>query len=371
MAEVKQPPSWLIPTRYRTLPRWAALAVLVLLVGAITAGLWVKPPAINVEQPSKMHHEERGADVRLYKRIVAEMRGGADYYNAAADGLRAGHFPLKPFAAFRLPTLAAFQAYTPEFLPRIVMILLVLATAFAWYARLKSVFGSFAPAAIGALLGLSGSAIMTEPLMLMFHESWAAILIALSLALRRDGKWAASVVAGFAAVMIRETAIAYVLGMAVLAFLGGKRREALGWTAIVPVFGAYLAWHAAHVAAVVMPTDLRSPGWIGLGGWSFYISATHLTTALTELPKWCAAILVPLAWFGWAGLRADLGLRAAAIIGGYGLVMMIFARPDNFYWGLLTAPILLCGFVFVPAAFRDIFAALKQGHLDSGAPARQ
>lgn len=371
MAEMTPASGWLVETRYRFLPRWAALAVVLLLFGAIVAGLSVTPPPINVEQPQAMAPGERGADVRLYTRIVAEMRGGANYYHAAAHGLRAGHFPLKPFAAFRLPTLATFHAYTPEILPRIVMVLLVFATVFAWFARLRDMFGSFAPAAIGALLGLSGSAILTEPLMLMFHESWAAILIALSLALRRDGKWIASAVAGFVAVMIRETAIAYVLGMAVLALLGGKRREALGWAAIIPVFAAYLAWHAVQAAAVALPNDLRSPGWIGLGGWSFYLSSTHLTTGLASFPKWTAAILVPLAWFGWAGLRSALGVRTVATIAGYGLVMMIFARPDNFYWGLLTAPVMLSGLAFVPAASLDIFAALKQHHLDSAAPARQ
>lgn len=366
------PPSgWLIPTRYQGLPRWAAVVALLLLLGAMAGGLWVRPPAINVEQPAQMQPQERGADVRLYNRVVADMRQGADYYEAAAAGLRAGHFPLKPILAFRLPTLAAFHAWTPEGLPRITMFLLVIATALAWFTRFREMFGSPYPAAIAALLGLSGAAMMTEPLMLMFHESWAAILIALSLALRRDGKWVASALAGFAAVMIRETAIAYVLGMAVLAFLGGKRREALGWAAIVPVFAAYLAWHAAQVSAVVLPSDLRSPGWNAFEGWPFYISSMRLTTALTPLPQWLCAILVPLAWFGWAGSRSAMGLRALMTVAGYGLMLALFARPDNFYWGLLTAPILLVGFVFLPAAFRDIFAALKQGHLDSGAPARQ
>lgn len=39
-------------------------------------------------------------------------------------------------------------------------------------------------------------------------------------------------------------------------------------------------------------------------------------------------------------------------------MLSVFGRLDTFYWGLLIAPVLLVGLVFVPDALRDLSSAV-------------
>jgi hypothetical protein len=39
---------------------------------------------------------------------------------------------------------------------------------------------------------------------------------------------------------------------------------------------------------------------------------------------------------------------------------MVFGRPENFYWGLITAPILAVGLCFAPRAIGDLVRRLVQ-----------
>ena len=39
-------------------------------------------------------------------------------------------------------------------------------------------------------------------------------------------------------------------------------------------------------------------------------------------------------------------------------MLALFARADTFYWALLATPLSLMGIAFVPAALRDLAAAL-------------
>ncbi|MBB5685183.1 hypothetical protein [Sphingobium boeckii] len=311
-----------------------------------------------------------GTDARLYQTIVTEMDRGASYYPAAAEALRAGGFPLRPFIAFRLPTLATLLTLLPAPMPRGMIFLLIAAVVALWTARLSEAFGSRTRLAIGAALILCGSVVAAQPGMILFHETWAALLIALSLALRRRDRWIGSVVAGLCAVLIRETAIAYVLAMGILALIDGKKREGAAWGAVIAVFAGYLLWHVGQVAAVTSAADPVSSGWNGMGGWTFFIAAMRLTTPLTLFPQWLSAILIPLALLGWISWRTPFALRTSLTLIGYAVMLMVFARPDNFYWGLLIAPLLLLGLMFVPAALTDLIVPFRRPALDSDAAAR-
>ena len=52
---------------------------------------------------------QANADLDLYENIINHVAAGENYYDAAARELRLGNYPLKPFVAFRLPTLAVVQ----------------------------------------------------------------------------------------------------------------------------------------------------------------------------------------------------------------------------------------------------------------------
>jgi hypothetical protein len=58
---------------------------------------------------------------------------------------------------------------------------------------------------------------------------------------------------------------------------------------------------------------------------------------------------------GLAGAEDARARRAAVIVAGYLAGFLVVGRPDNYYWGLLYAPLLPVGFLLAPAALRDLF----------------
>ena len=329
----------------------AALAALLLL--SLTALAVPGPPALDA---STGVGSDVQTDLMLYEKIVGGVKGGDNYYHVAADALRAGQYPLRPFLTFRLPALATVLAALPGWLPpRYLLFALVFLVAAVWFARLRPIVASPVPAIASALLLVGSMLAFLQGDLAAFHEIWAGLLIALSLALRRPGRWIEAVAVALAAMLIRETAALYVIVMGVTAWIEGERREARGWAAALALFAAALGLHAWAVAGVTGPLDPASPGWAGLLGFGFFVKAIGLATALQLLPVWAAALLAGLALFGWASWRDPLGLRMTLTLLAYAAAIGIFARLDTFYWALIVAPVFLLGLLFVPGALRDLF----------------
>jgi hypothetical protein len=349
------------PTRFAGIAAGRARAVLAALAGLLLLCL----TALAVPDPSAVP-VERGAaapasDLTLYAGIVAGVRAGGGYYQVASEALRAGDYPLRPFLTMRMPALAQVQASLPEEAPGALLVVLALLTGAAWWWRLAAVLpGRLSRIGLGLLL-LGSLAAFLQRELAPFHELWAGLLIASGLALRRPGRWVEPVALGLAAMLIRETALLYAGLMAVFAWWEGERREALAWAAAIALFAVALAVHAYAVAGVTGPLDPASPGWAGLLGPGFTVRAMTLATALQLLPLWLAAPLVGAALFGWASWGDPAGKRVAAVLGGYGAVLALFARGDNFYGALLVAPLLLAGLAFVPAALGDLLRAARAG----------
>jgi hypothetical protein len=347
-------PLWLsAPSRFAGLPRPRARLVLGL-VALLLIGCWT---ALFVAPPPPAQGANAMTDVALYESIVASVRHGGDYYAAAAHALRTGEYPLRPFLTFRLPTLAVLQGALPEWAPPAMLYLLAAAVAVAWFARLRDALPRRVPILVAMALLAGGMLVFVEADLVMFHEIWAAPLIALSLALRRQGRWIEPVAIGMIAMLFRETAALYVVLMAGMAWLEGERREAGGWAAALGLFALVLAAHAYAVAGVTGPLDPASPGWAGLHGYGFFVKTLTLATALQLAPLWLAAPFVGLALFGWASWNTPLALRALTIFTAYAAAIGIFGRLDTFYWGLMIAPVFLVGLVFVPDGLRDLAAA--------------
>ena len=268
-------------------------------------------------------------------------------------------YPLKPFVTVRLPTLARVQASVPHGVVVLLLYVLAAAVALAWYVRLAPVFARTPPRIVAMALLAGGLMAFVQRDLIAFHEIWAGLFVALSLAVYRPAAWLPSVAFGLAAALIRETAGLYLALMAILALLGGQRREATGWLVAGAILALVLAAHAHAVAAVVRPLDPASPGWSGQLGFGFFVRTMTVSTALALAPLWLAAPLVGLALFGWAAWHDPLGLRVALLLAAYAVVLSLFGRLDTFYWGLLVAPLLLVGLAFVPDGVRDLFAGLS------------
>ena len=89
-------------------------------------------------QPKVRASEAEQSDLDLYRDIIRRVGAGEAYYPVAADELRKGGYPLKPFVTFRLPTLADAYAHIPEIVhDRSSRALLALAVLLVWWRRLE------------------------------------------------------------------------------------------------------------------------------------------------------------------------------------------------------------------------------------------
>ena len=347
-------PLWLAQsTRFAGVSRPGAriaLAIIALLI-AVTLGACY----LGGRSPSVEGRSGSETDAMLYQTIVEGIRHGGHYYAVAATALREGGYPLKPFVAFRLPTLAVVEAAIPPIVALALLVAIVVGAAMAWYIRLRPETKDGRGARIAILVLLAaGLAVFLERDMVAFHEIVAGPLIALSLALWRPGRWVEAVAIATIALLIRETVAAYVMVMLLFALSDRNWREAAGWAAGLAAFALVLVLHARAVAEIVGPLDPTSPGWHGLLGYGYFIRAVALGTLLVMAPLWIAAPLIALALVGWAAWRDAVAPRVLAILAAYAVLLGVFARPDNVYWVLLIAPFFLLGLLFVPDALGDL-----------------
>lgn len=209
------------------------------------------------------------------------------------------------------------------------------------------------------MLASCGMVLLTVDAMTYWHESWAALLIILSLSVRTPNRWVPSVLLGLAAVLVRELALPYLALMAFFAWRERSRVEAGAWALSILIFFAAMVAHSAAVAAQVTAADPTSPGWSGAGGWPFVLAMMHNCSLFLFLPLPVIAVLVPLSLFGWASLRDPLGERITLLLFGYVAAFAVLGRPDNFYWAILIAPLLPAGLAFVPRALKDLGGCLQ------------
>jgi hypothetical protein len=340
-------PLWLAsPSRWATMSRPAARAVLALL--ALVSLLALTALSVPGGQ----------ADSAFYAAIVEGVRHGGDYYAVAADALRAGGYPLAPFVAFRLPTLAVIEAAVPSFAVMTMLYLLAAAVAATWYGRLAPSLKTRGARTMVAVLLFASLAPILRPSFALLPESWAGLFIALSLAVRRPGHAIDAIAFGLAAATIRETAALYLVVMAVFALSERQRREALGWALALAILAIILLFHAHAVAGVVKPLDNDTVAWTGWLGFGAFVSAAVSNSALTWIPLWLGAPIVAIALFGWTTWRDPLALRALATIALVAAMIAIFGQPDTPHWALLVTPLLLPGLMFAVDGLRDLYAAV-------------
>lgn len=356
--------SW---NRFNGLPRPWAAAVLALLAALMLFGVTsgAGKERIEAAKPDAMRSEGMIGDHALYARILHRVEAGEPYYAAAAAEHRANHYPLRPFMTMRLPTLAWILSITGLQGGVVLMVLLGFATVLTWRRRLMYETELPRYTRFAALLIAANLSQVALAQWVLMHEVVTGVLIALALALYRPERpWAvmAVVAVGLA---IRETMLPVAMLFGLFALVDRDWRAAGAWMALGLAFLAAIAAHAAALAAVTTPADLASPGWHGMGGWPAYLSFIHATSAIRFLPGWISALLVPLALLGWAAWRSRLALAVLGVQLGYALLLMLFARSNNFYWGLLVVPTLYAGLIFAPAALEALVRSVRQSRLSA------
>lgn len=344
------------------LPRWAALALLILTAAIMAWGAATVAPVAQAAIPTEATGDAgsadgKGGDLALYTRISERVIAGEDYYAAAMAEQRAGNYPTRPFVTVRLPTLAMIHRAIGLEGANMLLLVLLVAAILLFMHNLRYLALPLERVGAGILLMLGGAAAIT-PEAGLIHELLAGMLLTLALALYQPSRWWPALIAAGLALAVRELAAPFVLLW--LAFAVSRRRwaEASGVAALLALFAAGLYLHYLGVEAQRLPGDAASQGWDAFAGVSLPLLALSKLTALLILPLWLAVPLAVLPLLGWLGLGGRLGLFAAIWFAGFFTAMALFARPENFYWVQLTLPAYLAGFAFVPRSVADLIAAI-------------
>lgn len=297
-------------------------------------------------------------DIGFQDAVIEGIRAGGDYYGVVAQALRANDYPLRPFLAFRLPALTMVQSALPDLSSQLLAGFLAAAVLLAWGRRIAGWFPQTGPriAALVALVG--GMAAVARPELVHVHELWVALLIAWSLAIRRDDRWIEAVALGLIAMLLRETAALYAVAMMVVALTEGRRREAIGWGAALAVLGAALALHARAAGLVGGPPGAGVPPAGLMGGIPLFTAAIGQSGVLAMMPAWVGQSLAVLALAGWFAGPGPVAMRAALTFTVFALAVAVLGRADSVSWVLAIAPAYFVGLAFLPDAIRDAGRAI-------------
>jgi len=317
-----------------------------LLIGLLLLIVWGL--AVTLGAPAQTSPEPPAdgySDVDLYREIVTRVAGGADYYATAIQTQLAHNYPTAPFVVVRLPTLTWLRVLLGDVGSTVLLLALAATALVTMMVRLRATgLGRWEWAVAVLLLGLNLS-LNALGVVGWFHEAWAGVLIVIAVAVRTDRRWWPAVLLGFAACCFRELALPFLVVMAVLSWR--RRREFWAWVGATAAFAIVYTLHALAVLAVPQADPVTSNGWLALGGWGFVLATVSTGTVLSSLPLVVTALVVPLALFGWVfgtgPARAILATCAAFMV-----AFLFVGRPENSYWGLLYAALLLPGLALAP-----------------------
>ncbi len=340
-------------------PRGARLLVLVLTVLAVAGCLTL---ALGNEELRQGEPLGCFRDYRFHAAVTERVRGGEDYYQAVPAVFREFDYRTWSIFNFRPPMHTWLLAGLPPPLGRLLLMALGLGTwaagcALLWREGGRLWLGRWFAAAGAVALGGTLVWCFAGPVYL-FAELWAGLLITLSVCAYGFGRWRWAVLAGLAALFLRELSLPY-CGLALaVALLLWRRAEVLAWLGGLAAYGAFYAWHYHHaVALVAVPAGLLGTRrWLQFGGPTFLLQTCQAVNAFLVflLPWWSVAIYLPLALLGLAGWRGETGLRAGLTVAVYLAAFCSVGSADNAYWGLLYAPTLALGVAWTPVALSDL-----------------
>jgi hypothetical protein len=333
-----------------------ALVAILAVSGAALAINRGRLPQRESDAESATAAEEPAPDLQLYREVVADVRAGIPYYASARHQIPWHGFPIASPLNWRLPTYAWLFALLPgpRWVQAALVVLSLAALALAWSAQSRS-HGSVAAAITCLLLvgtvrwALDGDAYLAQ-------EPWAATLLIVSLSAHSLGdRWRSlAIAAGLFALFIRELALPY-CGVACLLALWHRRwRDGALWTLGISAFFAFYAWHVGQVRIHLAGSEPAAAGglsqWLRFGGLDFVLLTTRMNGILFSAPA-------PLLWlysiaclFGLASSASETSRLACLAAAAYLLAFAVIGRSENFYWGLLPAPLLAFGLHGAPAA---------------------
>jgi len=339
-------------------PRW---------VWVVAAGVLALAATGRGGPAAALHGEFLGndnlSDALLYQRVVDRVHRGEEYYRVLGEELPLRGYPTDSLFNWRTPAYAWLLGRLPS--PGWARALFAAASATAIGLAFRLVDRAVgAPAACATAILLAGAtAWWIEPNPVYFTELWAGLAIVLSILLLAEGFAAAGVGAGLFGLFLRELTLPFCLIAMLLAWRGGRRREALAWGIGLAIYGLAFAGHRAQVSArMAGPGRVLGFGWnrwLGLGGAPFLIATARMNALLAPAPPWLAALYLSLALAGLGVARGEALRLMRWTAWAYALLFLVIGQPFNYYWGWITAPLLAFG----PPLFLDFAARWARGPL--------
>lgn len=296
-------------------------------------------------------------DTKLYSIVIERVRQGEPYYSTVTALQRENGAPVRPFVAVRLPTLAYIEAWLGPDGEQPVALALLAANALAFALIVRRAGASLVEQISCAGLVAAGGMLVFVPSLLVWHEIWTGLLLGLALAAMAEDRWVIAIVPAVLAVAIRELALPFVLLAFALALAKRNWREAAAWGAVVTAFALGLLAHRLMVDANVHVGDITSSGWSGMRGPSAIVDSFYDLTLLKAFPRPLAYLLSLLPLLGWMALPRGRGNFAVLFFVGYGLLLSLFARPDNYYWAEVMLPAWFAGLALAP---RGLFLLVRR-----------
>lgn len=307
---------------------------------------------------------EDAPDLALYRAIVRRVHDGEAYYPVAQEELRKRGYPTRSVFNWRPPTYAWFFALLPGpvWVQVLLLLLCLVALALAYWGETRR---SNVLQASGLILFLTGPFAWCLVQDAFFsQEVWAGTLIVLSLAAYAVGWRPIGVLAGLAALFLRELALPYVLVAAGVALWQRRKGEAAAWIMGLLGFAGLLLWHAQQVQGRITVEDERvfSEGWLRLGGIPFVLLTGRMNRYLFDAPRWIVALWLAVALLGLVARRGEAGQRLLGTALIYVLAFLVVGNPRiNDYWGLLYVGVLPFGVVEAPRALWDVVCRARAG----------
>jgi hypothetical protein len=301
-------------------------------------------------------------DLALYRDVIADVRHGRGYYAAARERIPAYGFPIASPLNWRLPTYAWLFSWLPGaiWIQAILIALSLAALAIAFVGEFRSSGPVQTLVVTVLLMGVVGWSVDGHAY--LAQEPWAATLLLISVGAYRlagqqteDNKfrqpaWVALAIAtGLAALCIRELALPYCGIAGCLALYRRRWLEGAAWALGIAAFFCFFAWHVGQVQAQLAESEAAAAGglsqWLRLGGLDFVLLTTRMNSWLIAAPAWLIWLFLLAALLGLAHRTDDSSRLACLSALAYLLVFAFLGRPENFYWGLMVAPLLPAGTV--------------------------
>jgi hypothetical protein len=344
---------------------YTIIAVAGLLLG------WNKGQLPRRDEPAAAAGSAAGAtapDLVLYHEMIAAVRGGANYYDAAREAIPRHGFPIASPLNWRLPTYAWLLSRLPNngWIQAVLLLLAIGGLGVAFAAVRRRAGAGYAGLTALLLFGVARWTFDGEAY--LAQEVWAAQFLVFALAAHSLGQsskpWRAlAVVTGLLALFFRELALPFCGIACLLAAWNRRWVEAAAWAAGIAAFMAFFAWHISQVRAQLAGTEVAAAAglsqWLRYGGQDFVLLTTRMNSLLFAAPGWMLWLYVLASLVGLARRPDETNQLACLTALAYVLIFAFAGRPENFYWGLMPAPLLAWGAAQAVPATKELLASVQ------------